>query len=166
MRRVLRNGDIRDIERASVTTYVAVIGPGEADPEIAAVAESVGRGIAQLPATLVCGGLGGVMAAAARGAKSAGGTTVGLLPGADRSAANQWIDVAIPTGLGEVRNALIVRAVDAVIAVGRGYGTLSEVALALRNGIPVVGVRTWDIDGVADVETGDEAVRFVAERAV
>jgi uncharacterized protein (TIGR00725 family) len=92
---------------------------------------------------VVCGGLGGVMAAACRGAKSAGGLTVGILPGEDRAAANPWVDVAIPTGLGEARNALVVRAADVVVAVGGEYGTLSEIALALRAGKPVVGVATW-----------------------
>ena len=93
------------------------------------------------------------MEAACRGAKSAGGTTVGLLPGSDRDAANEWVDIAIPTGLGEVRNALIVSAADAVIAVGGEYGTLSEIAFALRANKPVVGLGTWSLirpNGEAD----------------
>jgi uncharacterized protein (TIGR00725 family) len=97
---------------------------------------------------VVCGGLGGVMEAACRGAKEAGGQTVGILPGSDRAAANEFVDVAIPTGLGEARNALVVRAADALIAVGGGYGTLSEIALALKAGKRVVGVDSWEIDGV------------------
>jgi hypothetical protein len=97
---------------------------------------------------VVCGGLGGVMEAACRGAKEAGGLTVGILPGADRAAANAFVDVAIPSGLGEARNALVVRAADSVVAVGGGYGTLSEIALALKAGKRVVGLDSWDIDGV------------------
>jgi uncharacterized protein (TIGR00725 family) len=101
------------------------------------------------------------MEAACRGAKQAGGTTVGILPGADRSAANPFVDVAIPTGLGEARNALVVRAADAVIAVGGAYGTLSEIALALKAGKRVVGVDTWDIDGVISAPDAQAAVETV-----
>lgn len=108
-----------------------------------AAAETVGRGLAESGAIVVCGGLGGVMEAACRGAREAGGTAVGILPGTERSAANRWVDVAIPTGLGEARNALVVRAADVLIAVGGAYGTLSEVALALKAGKPVIGVSTW-----------------------
>jgi uncharacterized protein (TIGR00725 family) len=107
------------------------------------MAETVGGAVAEAGAVLVCGGLGGVMAAACRGARAAGGTTVGLLPGEDRAAANPWVDVALPTGLGEARNALVVRAADALVAVGGGYGTLSEIALARKLGRPVVGLDTW-----------------------
>jgi uncharacterized protein (TIGR00725 family) len=110
---------------------------------------------------LVCGGLGGVMEAACRGAKGSGGLTVGILPGADRAAANPFVDVAIPTGLGEARNALVVRAADAVIAIGGGYGTLSEIALALRAGKPVVGLGTWEIAGVVTVSGPEAAVETV-----
>jgi len=85
------------------------------------------------------------MEAACRGARTAGGTTVGILPGSDRAQANPYVDIALPTGLGEVRNALVVRAADAVIAVGGAYGTLSEIALALRAGTPVVGLDTWEL---------------------
>jgi uncharacterized protein (TIGR00725 family) len=112
---------------------------------------------------VVCGGLGGVMEAACRGAKDAGGTTVGILPGSDRAAANPFVDVAIPTGLGEARNALVVRAADALIAVGGGYGTLSEIALALKAGKPVVGVGTWDIDGVVAAPDARDAVETVLQ---
>jgi uncharacterized protein (TIGR00725 family) len=112
---------------------------------VVAVAESVGAALAASGAVLVCGGLGGVMAGACRGAKSAGGLTVGLLPGRLSSEANPWVDVVIPTGLAEARNALVVLSASAVIAVGGEYGTLSEIALALRSGIPVIGVGTWSI---------------------
>ena len=108
-------------------------------------AEEVGRALGERGVALVCGGLGGVMEAACRGAKGAGGATIGILPGSDRAAANGFVDVAIPTGLGEARNALVVRAADAVIAVGGGYGTLSEIALALKMGTPVIGVGTWEL---------------------
>jgi uncharacterized protein (TIGR00725 family) len=110
---------------------------------------------------VVCGGLGGVMEAVCRGAREAGGTTIGILPGADRAAANPFVGVAIPSGLGEARNALVVRAADAVIAVGGGYGTLSEIALALKAGKPVVGIGTWDIDGVISAPDPGTAVETV-----
>jgi uncharacterized protein (TIGR00725 family) len=104
------------------------------------------------------------MEAACRGAKRAGGTTLGILPGLDRGQANPHVDVAVPTGLGEARNALIVRAADALVAVGGGYGTLSEIALALRGGKPVVGLGTWDIDGVEAVASAEEAVTATVRR--
>jgi uncharacterized protein (TIGR00725 family) len=125
--------------------YVAVVGAGSADARTAAVAEEVGRLVASRGAVVICGGLGGVMEAACRGAKSAGGTTLGILPGLDRDEANEWVDVAIPTGLGEARNALVVRAADVLIAIGGEYGTLSEIALALKTGKPVVGLDTWEL---------------------
>jgi uncharacterized protein (TIGR00725 family) len=121
----------------------------------------VGRALGERGVALVCGGLGGVMEAACRGAKGAGGATIGILPGSDRAAANGFVDVAIPTGLGEARNALVVRAADAVIAVGGGYGTLSEIALALKAGKRVVGLETWDIDGVEAVDSPVAAVEAV-----
>ena len=118
----------------------------------------MGRLLAEHGAVLVCGGLGGTMEAACRGAKQAGGTTVGLLPGESRSDANRFVDVAIPTGLGEARNALVVRSADVVVAVGGGYGTLSEIALALRAGKRVVGLGTWEIDGVVAAAVAEAAV--------
>ena len=145
--------------------YVAVVGPGDASPAELESAELIGRGIAQGGDVLVCGGLGGVMAAACRGAVSAGGMTVGILPGSDRSAGNEWLTVAIPTGLGELRNGLVIRAADAVIAVGGAYGTLSEVALALKTGVPVIGLPTWEIEGIEVVESPERAVRAIQRRA-
>jgi len=145
--------------------YVAVVGPGDASPAELESAELIGRGIAQAGDVLVCGGLGGVMAAACRGAVSAGGMTVGILPGSDRSAGNEWLTVAIPTGLGELRNGLVIRAADAVIAVGGAYGTLSEVALALKTGVPVIGLQTWEIEGIEVVESPERAVRVIQRRA-
>jgi uncharacterized protein (TIGR00725 family) len=138
--------------------YVAVVGPGEATADEERCAEAVGRGVAAGGAVLVCGGLGGVMAAACRGASQAGGTAVGILPGSERVAANEWVAVAIPTGLGELRNGLVVRAADAVVAVGGAYGTLSEIALALKTGVPVVGIGSWQIDGVEAVDSAQDAV--------
>jgi uncharacterized protein (TIGR00725 family) len=125
--------------------YVAVCGAGEPTAEEAAWAEEIGRAVARAGAVLVCGGLGGVMDAAARGVESAGGTSVGILPGADRDAASSHLTVAIATGLGEARNALVVRAADVVIAVGGEFGTLSEIALALKARVPVVGLGTWEL---------------------
>jgi len=129
---------------SSPRSWIAVVGPGDASPDELAAAEDVGALVAEARCGLVCGGLGGVMEAACRGARSRGGLTLGLLPGTDRDAANGWVVVAVPTGLGEARNALVVRAADAVIAVGGGWGTLSEIALALKAGLPVVGLGTWD----------------------
>jgi uncharacterized protein (TIGR00725 family) len=128
-----------------------------------AAAESVGRELAARGAVIVCGGLGGAMEAACRGAKGAGGTTLGLLPGLDRRDANPYVDVAVPTGLGEARNALVVRAADALIAVGGGYGTLSEIGLALRTGKRVVGLGTWEIDGIEPASSPEGAVEAVLE---
>lgn len=121
----------------------------------------MGRELARRGAILVCGGLGGVMEAACKGAKDAGGTTVGILAGKERSQANPFVDVAIATGLGEARNAVIVRTADAVVAVGGGYGTLSEIALALRRSKRVVGVGTWDVDGVEPADSPQAAVAAV-----
>jgi uncharacterized protein (TIGR00725 family) len=126
-----------------------------------AAADAVGRGLAARGAVVVCGGLGGAMEAACRGAKEAGGMTVGLLPGPDRDDANPYVDVSIATGLGEARNALVVRTADALIAVGGGYGTLSEIALALRTGKRVVGLGTWEIDGIEPASSPEEAVEAV-----
>lgn len=140
------------------TVYVAVVGPGDAPEAVQRQAEAVGRGLAGQGAVVVCGGLGGVMAAACRGAKEAGGTTVGILPGTDRSQANPWVDVAVPTGMGEARNALVVRSADTVVALAGEYGTLSEIALALKLGRPVVGLGTWEIAGVQVAENPADAV--------
>jgi uncharacterized protein (TIGR00725 family) len=144
--------------------YIAVVGPGQATAEQEADGEAAGRNLAEAGAVVVCGGLGGVMEAACRGAHAAGGVTVGILPGADRAAANPWVSVAVATGLGEARNALVVRAADAVVAVGGEFGTLSEIALALKAGKPVIGVGTWDLgrepDPVTRARTGAEAARL------
>ena len=124
---------------------IAVIGGGECDAQTAAQAEVVGRLLAQAGVTTVCGGLGGVMEAVCRGARGAGGRTFGILPGARKTDANPFVDIALPTGLGEARNTLVVRAAEAVIAIGGEFGTLSEIAFALKLGIPVIGLDTWDL---------------------
>jgi uncharacterized protein (TIGR00725 family) len=128
------------------------------------VAEEVGRLLAQAGAVVVTGGLGGVMEAASKGAREAGGTTLGLLPGADRREANAWLSVAVPTGMGEMRNALVVRSADGVIAVGGEWGTLSEIAFARKTGKPVVGLGSWDLDGVDKFDTPAEAVTALLHR--
>jgi uncharacterized protein (TIGR00725 family) len=146
----------------SAVPYVGVVGPGEASSQELWLAEEVGAGLATLGAVVVTGGLGGVMEAACRGARSRGGRTLGLLPGEDREAANGWVEIAVATGLGELRNGLIVRACDALVAVGGGHGTLSEVAFALKLGRPVVGLGTWAVHGVDEVSTAEEAIEQVA----
>jgi uncharacterized protein (TIGR00725 family) len=142
-----------------------VAGSAGAPPAELDAAERVGRGLAERGAVVVCGGRGGVMEAACRGAKAAGGTTLGILPGLDRAEANPFVDVAVATGLGEARNALVVRACDALIAVGGEWGTLSEIALARAAGKRVVGLGTWElsrggraVDGIVAAADPEEAV--------
>jgi len=146
----------------SRTPYIAVVGPGEASPEELHSAEEVGAGLAAAGAVVVTGGLGGVMEAACRGARSRRGRTLGILPGDDRDAANGWVEIAVPTGMGELRNGLVVRAADAVVAIGGGHGTLSEIALALKLGRPVVGLGTWEVHGVDHVSTPEDALALIA----
>jgi uncharacterized protein (TIGR00725 family) len=148
-----------------MAVYVSVIGPGTASADAVADAESVGRGLAGAGAILVCGGLGGVMEAASRGAAEAGGVIVGLLPDADRRHANPHLTVAIPTGMGELRNGLVARAGDAVIAIRGEFGTLSEIAFALKLGRPVVGLGSWElaqggeaVDAIERADGPDDAV--------
>jgi uncharacterized protein (TIGR00725 family) len=151
---------------------IAVIGAGRCSKEVAQVAESVGRELARRGVTLVCGGLGGVMEAACRGAKSEGGLTIGILPGFSRRGANSYVDIPIVTGLGEVRNVVVVRTAQAVIAVDGEYGTLSEIAYALKLGIPVVGLDTWQlskegqlVSAIVEAATPAEAVDKALELA-
>jgi uncharacterized protein (TIGR00725 family) len=125
--------------------FIAVIGGSDCTPEEARLAEEVGRELARKDAILVCGGLGGVMEAACRGASAGGGLTIGILPGGSRQTANQYVKIPIATNLGEARNVIVVKSAEAVIAIGGGYGTLSEIGHALRNGIPVVGLNTWSL---------------------
>ena len=128
---------------SAVIRQVAVIGEGVCSSRTAAAAERVGRAIAIAGAVLFTGGRGGVMEAASRGAAKAGGTVVGVLPGFDRGGANRWVQIPVVTGMDQARNVILVRSCDAVIAVGGMYGTLSEIAMALKLGIPVIGLRTW-----------------------
>jgi uncharacterized protein (TIGR00725 family) len=120
--------------------HIAVIGSSEASEAQLEQARAVGLALAKAGAVLICGGLGGVMLGACEGARTGGGTTVAILPGSDRSSANPYVDVAIATGMGELRNGLIVRAADALIAIGGGWGTLSEIAFAMRTGRPLVAL--------------------------
>ena len=145
--------------------YVAVVGAGSPDdPAGLEQAFAAGRRLATRGWVGVTGGLGGVMAAAAAGVAAEGGTAVALLPGTDRSAASEGHTVVLPTGIGEMRNALIVRAVDAVLAIGGSWGTLSEIALAARTGVPVFAVGSWDLPGpeVVACETVEDAVDRIA----
>jgi uncharacterized protein (TIGR00725 family) len=138
---------------------VGVIGGSEVSPELYRAAETIGREIALRRAVLITGGLTGVMEAASRGAKAGGGVTIGVLPGLSPHDANPYIDFPIVTGLGEARNLIIVRTADVLIAVGRGYGTLSEIAFALRLQKPVIGLDTWEVDeAIARVQSPEEAV--------
>jgi len=138
--------------------YIAVVGASKATEQDMQDAEAVGRLLGERGVYVVCGGRGGVMAAASKGCSEAGGTVIGMLPGDDRSDANEWVSIAIPTGLGELRNGLIVRTADAMIAVGGSYGTLSEVALGLQAGLKVFGLHTWGIAGNIAVDTPGAAV--------
>jgi len=148
----------------------SVIGSGSCDEETAAVAHRVGELLARAGAVVITGGLGGVMAAASRGAQEAGGETIGLLPGCDRREANQWVTLALATGLSEARNALVATLSDGVVAIGGELGTLSEIALALRHGLPVATLDSWPIDGerldagrrLEKFTTAEEAVRWLA----
>lgn len=154
-----------------VQPTIAVIGPGDASVEEAAMARDVGRLLAGAGATVVCGGLGGVMQAVAEGVTAAGGVCIGLLPGVDRHEGNPALTVALPTGLGEGRNLLVVRAADGVIAIGGEYGTLSEIAFARKLGKVVVGLRTWSLQRhgeppsthVMEASDAEAAVRMVLD---
>jgi uncharacterized protein (TIGR00725 family) len=145
--------------------YVAVIGASNATEWELSAAERVGRLLADAGCVLVCGGLGGVMDVAARGAAAGGGISIGILPGDDRVDASRHLTVAIASGFGEARNAIVARSSDAVVAVGGEFGTLSEIALALKMGKPVIGVGTWELgrddlatDPIVRAETPEEAL--------
>jgi uncharacterized protein (TIGR00725 family) len=139
--------------------YIAVIGGSDVDPETAALAREVGRELAARGAVLLCGGLGGVMAAAAQGAQEAGGVSLGILPEGDRRRANPYLTYSIATNLGHARNVLIAHSADALIAVDGSYGTISEAAIALKLGKPVIALNvTWDLQGLQRAATPKEAV--------
>ena len=125
--------------------FIAVIGGSQASRKEIRLAGEVGSELAKKGATLVCGGLGGVMEAACRGASSEGGTTIGILPGENRQAANSYVQIPIVTGMGYARNVAVVKSAQAVIAIGGSYGTLSEIGHALQSGIPVIGLNTWSL---------------------
>jgi uncharacterized protein (TIGR00725 family) len=131
--------------------FIAVIGGSEVSPQISLLAEEVGREIARQGAVLVCGGLAGVMEAACKGAREAGGLTIGILPGEKREA-NPYVQIPIVSGIGYARNVAVVRSAQAVIAIDGSYGTLTEIGYALQSGIPVIGLETWEIaiDGKTD----------------
>jgi len=124
---------------------IAVIGGGKCPKNIARLAEEVGRELAEHGATLICGGLGGVMEAACKGAKEAGGQTIGILPGNRTVNANPYVEIPIVTGMGEMRNVIIVKSAQAVIAIDGEFGTLSEIGHALKNRVPVIGLNTWEL---------------------
>ncbi len=142
---------------------IGVIGGSAPSERALKLAYETGKLIARAGAILVCGGLGGVMEAAARGAKEAGGFTIGILPGREKEAANPYIDLPIVTNIGYLRNAMVVLNSDVVIAVDGSYGTLSEIAYAMIYGIKVVGLETWDIEGVEPASSPEDAVRKALE---
>jgi hypothetical protein len=152
---------------AREAAYVAVVGPGDdATKEETSIAKAVGNLLAKRGAVVVCGGLGGVMAAACQGASEAGGLTVGLLPGRDRVAGNMYLSVALPTGMGELRNGLVVGVCDAVIAIGGSWGTLSEIALARRTAKRTVVISGWDVTDPLNGRAADFDRASSAEEAV
>ena len=145
---------------------IGVIGSGRCSEETAKIATDVGREIARCGATLICGGMGGVMEAAARGAKEEGGMTIGILPGLNKKQANKYIDFFIVTGMEEGRNVIVAKSSDAIIAIAGGSGTLSEIAFALNASIPVIGLNTWDLkisgskpEGIIKVRSAKDAVK-------
>lgn len=147
-------------------TVIGVIGASEASSDERETALEVGRQIAGKGAVLLCGGAGGVMEAACMGAHSKGGLTIGIIPGASKSDANRYVDIPVVTEMGHGRNIIVASSCDAVIAIGGGFGTLSEIAFALRLKIPVVGIRTWDVSSEIKKATGpDEAVDMAVELA-
>jgi len=143
---------------------LAVIGAGDCDAQIAARAEAVGRAIARHGAVLLTGGLGGVMAAASRGAHEAGGLVVGVVPGPRRRTANEHVAVEIVTNMGHARNVILAHSADALIAVSGGYGTLSEIAVGLKMGKPVIGLGSWEIEGVFPADSPERAVELAVSK--
>src|SRR5260370_6567818 len=143
--------------------YVAVCGASEATPSQLNAAREVGRWLAESGAIVINGGLGGVSGAASEGAARAGGTVVGILPGTDRDGANPDLTISLPTGMGQARNALIVTAAESVIAIGEGWGTLSEIAIPPRPGRPGTALDSWSVKGLDAVETPEEAVKHALE---
>ncbi len=154
-------------------TFIGVIGGNDVSPEIAAIAEEVGKEIARRKAVLVCGGMGGVMEAACKGAVSEGGLTIGILPGDSRKQVNAYVRIPIVTGIGYARNVAVVKTSQAVIAIDGSYGTLTELGYALQSGIPVIGLDTWTFSNksqpdcaIIPAESPKEAVDLAMELAV
>jgi len=156
--------------------FIAVIGGGQCSKEETRLAEEVGRQLAKRGAILVCGGLGGIMEAACKGASLEGGTTIGILPGDRSQTANPYVQIPIVTGLGEARNVIVVKSAQAVIAIGGSYGTLSEISHALQSGIPVIGLDTWSlsrngrqdksiIPAQSPTEAVDKALDLIAKKS-
>lgn len=143
---------------------VSVIGGHNADDNTRLAAVQAGRIIAESGSVLVTGGMGGVMEAASEGAREAGGLTIGIIPGSDRSKANQYVDIVIPTGMGHSRNTLTAGAADMVLAFKGSYGTLSEIAFALIAGTPVYGIDSWDLDGVRKLSSVSDLAEVIAEQ--
>jgi hypothetical protein len=147
--------------------YIGVIGAGDCSGDVYKLAEEVGERIAKAGAVLVCGGLGGVMEAASKGAKKEGGITIGILPGIDKNQANSYIDFPIVTGLGEGRNLLVIRNSDVVIALPGEYGTLSEIAFCLKLGKPIIGLSTWDVsEDIIKAKNPEEAIRIALGKVI
>ncbi len=139
---------------------VAVVGGGNCSPEVRDLARGLGRLLAERGHTVLCGGLGGVMEAVCGGAREAGGLTVGILPG-EKEDANRFVGITIATGMGHARNAIVVKSADAVIALPGEHGTLSEIALAIKMGKPVVSLESWEIPGTMKAETPEEALALL-----
>jgi hypothetical protein len=151
-------------EKIGRTIFFGVIGAGKTSQKIRNMAEEIGKEIAEIGGVLVCGGLGGVMEGAAKGAKEEGGVTIGILPGEDKAEANPYIDYPIVTGFGEARNLVVIRTADVIIALPGKYGTLSELSFALKLGKPVVGINTWSIsDRIRMVKKAKDAVKAALE---
>ena len=145
---------------------IAVVGAGKCSKKLRDQAAQVGAYVAEHGGVIVCGGMGGIMEGAARGAKEAGGTTIGILPTSQREDANEFIDYAIPTGFGEARNVMVVRTADAVVAFPGKYGTLTEMAFALHAGRPVISVNAWRLgDEIHQVDDPEEAAKLAMELA-
>jgi len=146
--------------------FIGVVGAGNCSKKMKATAEEIGRAIAEKGGVLVCGGLGGIMEGAAKGAKKADGITIGILPGNRRDEANKYIDYAIPTGIGEARNLVVIKTADAVVALPGKYGTLSEMAFCLKLGKPLVTMAAWNIsEDIERFDDPEEAVNRAFEMA-
>ena len=140
-------------------TVIGVIGVSDSTVEQYKIAENTGIEIAKRNGIIICGGLGGVMEAVCKGAKSLGGLTIGIMPGFDRHEKNQYVDIPIVTGMSNARNIILVRSSQSIISIGRGYGTLSEIAFALKLRIPIIGINTWEVSkDIKHVKTPKEAV--------